>query len=71
MERLRGNGPASDMQLTSKGYNVSVSQWQVYRATTEEIIAGDGALDERIGTQGGIVQEQDSCAFEKRARENL
>lgn len=69
MERARGNGPASDMKLTSKGYNVSVSQWQVYRATTGEIIAGDGVLDERIRTQGGIVQEQDSCA--KRRRENL
>ena len=56
MERARGNGPASDMKLTSKGYNVSVSQWQVYRATTGEIIAGDGVLDERIGTQGGIEQ---------------
>ena len=56
MERAQGNGPASDMKLTSKGYNVSVSQWQVYRATTGEIIAGDGVLDERIRTQGGIVQ---------------
>ena len=46
------------MGVASKGYYVSVSQWEWNRASMEE-----SGMEKRIRTQGGIMQEQD-CEVE-------
>ena len=55
-EQSQWYGPASDMGVASKGYYVSVSQWEWNRASMEE-----SGMEKRIRTQGGIMQEQDGC----------
>ena len=76
---MRCYGPASDMGVASKGHYVSVSQWQVYRATMEEIRAGNGVLDARKPpeyTKGSGFREESYknkmvVHSRKRAMENL
>ena len=55
-EQSQWYGPASDIGVASKGYYVSVSQWEWNRASMEE-----SGMEKRIRTQGGIMQEQDGC----------
>ena len=51
------------MGVASKGHYVSVSEWYVYRATMEEIRAGDGVLNDRKppGCTKGSGLREESC----------
>ena len=64
---MRCYGPASDVGVASKGHYVSVSQWQVYRATMEEIRAGDGVLDVQ-GNHRDVKKDQGSGRNRARTR---